>query len=69
MNGIVTRNVSTSDTDCAISTPDYAYINEETLALRSGLSRQQVYETLVLLTKRHTTMHFSLSVRIEFFFW
>ncbi len=32
---------------------DYAYINEETLALRSGLSRQQVYETLVLLTKRH----------------
>lgn len=32
---------------------DYAYINEETLAQRSGLSRQQVYDTLILLTKRH----------------
>ncbi len=32
---------------------DYAYINEDTLALRTGLTRQQVYETLVLLTKRH----------------
>lgn len=32
---------------------DYAYINEESLALRSGLSRQQVYDTLILLTKRH----------------
>lgn len=31
---------------------DYVYINEDTLALRSGLSRQQVYETLVYLTKR-----------------
>ena len=37
---------------------DYAYINEETLALRSGLSRQQVYETLVLLTKRHICIIF-----------
>lgn len=32
---------------------DYAYINEETLAQRSGLSRQQIYDTLILLTKRH----------------
>ena len=32
---------------------DYAYINEETLAIRSGLTPQQVYETLVMLTKRH----------------
>ena len=32
---------------------DYAYINEDTLSLRSGLSRQQIYETLVLLTKQH----------------
>ncbi|OUO75978.1 ATP-dependent DNA helicase RecQ [Bacteroides sp. An269] len=32
---------------------DYAYINEETLSQRSGLSRQQVYDTLILLTKRH----------------
>ena len=32
---------------------DYAYINEDTLALRSGLSRQQVYETLVSLTRQH----------------
>lgn len=32
---------------------DYAYINEETLALRTGITRQQVYETLILLTKRH----------------
>ena len=31
---------------------DYVYINEDTLALRSGLSRQQVYETLVYLSKR-----------------
>ena len=32
---------------------DYAYINEDTLASRSGLTRQQVYDTLILLTKRH----------------
>lgn len=32
---------------------DYAYISEETLATRSGLSRETVYETLVMLTKRH----------------
>ncbi|WP_296259997.1 ATP-dependent DNA helicase RecQ [uncultured Phocaeicola sp.] len=32
---------------------DYAYISEETLARRSGLTRQQVYDTLILLTKRH----------------
>ena len=32
---------------------DYAYISEETLAVRSGLTPQQVYETLVMLTKRH----------------
>lgn len=32
---------------------DYAYISEESLAARSGLTRQQVYDALVLLTKRH----------------
>ena len=32
---------------------DYAYISEDTLALRTGLSRQQIYETLVLLTRQH----------------
>ena len=32
---------------------DYAYINEESLAHRTGLSRQQVYETLVMLSKQH----------------
>ena len=32
---------------------DYAYISEEILAQRSGLTRQQVYDTLILLTKRH----------------
>ena len=32
---------------------DYAYISEEILARRSGLTRQQVYDTLILLTKRH----------------
>ena len=32
---------------------DYAYISEETLARRSGVTRQQVYDTLILLTKRH----------------
>ena len=31
---------------------DYAYINEDTLALRSGLNRQQVYDTLIALSKR-----------------
>ena len=31
---------------------DYAYINEESLEVRTGLSRQQIYETLVMLTKR-----------------
>lgn len=31
---------------------DYAYISEETLALRSGLTRQRVYDLLVLLSKR-----------------
>ena len=32
---------------------DYAYINEESLAVRTGLSHQQVYDTLVMLTRRH----------------
>lgn len=31
---------------------DYAYISEETLAIRSGLTRQQVYDMLILLSKR-----------------
>lgn len=33
---------------------DYAYINEELLAKRSGLSRPQIYETLLFLTRQHT---------------
>ena len=32
---------------------DYAYINEESLGIRTGLTRQQVYDILVMLTKRH----------------
>lgn len=32
---------------------DYAYINEELLAKRSGLSRSQIYETLLFLTRQH----------------
>ncbi len=32
---------------------DYAYINEESLSIRTGLSRQQIYDTLITLTKRH----------------
>lgn len=32
---------------------EYAYINEELLATRTGLSRQQIYDLLVLLTKRN----------------
>lgn len=32
---------------------DYAYINEESLGIRTGLSHQQIYDTLVMLTKRH----------------
>ena len=32
---------------------DYAYINEESLAIRTGLSRERVYEILVMLTQRH----------------
>ena len=31
---------------------DYAYISEETLAVRTGLTRQQIYNILVTLTKR-----------------
>lgn len=31
---------------------EYAYINEETLSLRSGMARQQVYDTLISLTRR-----------------
>ena len=30
---------------------EYAYINEDTLSLRTGLSRQQVYDTLIALTR------------------
>lgn len=32
---------------------DYAYISEDTLAQRTGLSRQEVYNILVILTQRH----------------
>lgn len=32
---------------------DYAYINEELLSNRSGLSRQQIYETFLFLTRQH----------------
>lgn len=31
---------------------EYAYINEETLSLRTGMTRQQVYDTLISLTSR-----------------
>ena len=31
---------------------DYAYINEDSLSIRTGLSREQIYEILVTLTKR-----------------
>lgn len=32
---------------------DYSYINEELLEKRTGLSRQRIYELLLLLTRRH----------------
>ena len=32
---------------------DYAYINEDSLAFRSGLTRQRIYEILLMLTRRH----------------
>ena len=32
---------------------DYAYINEESLSIRTGLSRQEIYDILVMLTQRH----------------
>lgn len=32
---------------------DYAYINEEALSIRTGLSRERIYEILTTLTKRH----------------
>ena len=32
---------------------DYAYISEETLEVRSGLSRQRIYEILLMLSRRH----------------
>ena len=31
---------------------EYAYINEEILSLRTGMTRQQVYDTLISLTRR-----------------
>ena len=31
---------------------DYAFISEEALEVRSGLTRQQIYDTLVMLSKR-----------------
>lgn len=31
---------------------EYAYINEETLSLRTGMTHQQVYDTLISLTRR-----------------
>ena len=31
---------------------DYAYISEQTLAVRTGLTRQQIYDLLVMLSKR-----------------
>ncbi|MCF2580761.1 RecQ family ATP-dependent DNA helicase [Bacteroides caecigallinarum] len=32
---------------------EYAYINEETLSMRTGMTCQQVYDTLISLTRRH----------------
>lgn len=32
---------------------DYAYISEDNLSTRSGLSKQQIYETLLLLSRQH----------------
>lgn len=32
---------------------DYAYINEDALSIRSGIPRQQVYDLLKMLSKRH----------------
>ncbi|KAA6339763.1 ATP-dependent DNA helicase RecQ [termite gut metagenome] len=32
---------------------DYVYINEESLAMRTGLTRQQVYDLLIMLSKQH----------------
>ena len=32
---------------------DYAYISEDNLATRSGLSKQQIYETLLSLSRQH----------------
>ncbi len=32
---------------------DYAYINEDSLAIRSGLTRQRIYEIFLMLTRRH----------------
>lgn len=32
---------------------DYAYINEDSLAIRSGMTRQRIYEILLMLTRRH----------------
>ena len=32
---------------------DYAFINEESLAIRSGLTRQRIYDILIAYSKRH----------------
>ena len=36
---------------------DYAYISEDTLAIRTGLTRQQIYNILVTLTKRRIVVY------------
>ena len=39
---------------------DYAYINEDSLVIRSGLTRQRIYEILLALTRRpvsYTHLH------------
>lgn len=50
---------------------DYAYISEDNLSTRSGLSKQQIYETLLSLSRQHilhyipAKRHLILSIRAK----
>lgn len=50
---------------------DYAYISEDNLSTRSGLSKQQIYETLLSLSRQHilhyipAKRHLTLSIRAK----
>lgn len=44
---------------------DYAYISEDNLSTRSGLSKQQIYETLLSLSRQHI-LHYILAKKTPY---